>query len=254
MKIMKKHIALSTLGIGIVLLALPVSVFAQTVTPGQKGNKTVRLTTLNTNCQNAVNQRVTSLTTVQTRIPTLKRLSSSQQQQFLGQIATNISGLQKVQTQCTTDFTSGNLPSLASDYKSIFTTYRIYAAMLPQLNLLIASDTMGYTANNLTTLYGKLQTRVQTAGNPSNLTALLADMNAKVTDAQTQYSTVESQVAGLTPASYNSNPSGTTAIFQTARSEIKTGASDLQTALSDAKQIIQTLKTVKTTVSVSPSH
>ena len=241
------------LGTGIVLLSLPLSVFAQTVPPVQAGKSAQRLGTVNTNCQKATAQRLTSLTEVQTRIPTLKRLSSSQQQQFSGEVSTNISGIQGVQTQCTNDFNAGNLTGLVADYKSVFANYRIYAEMLPQLHLLIASDTMGYTANNLTTLYGKLQTRVQSAGNPSNLTALLSDMNAKITDAQTQYNSVESQAVGLTPSSYNTNPSGTTQIFQTARSEIKTGAGDLQTAFSDAKQIVQSIKSSKT-ISPVPSQ
>jgi hypothetical protein len=244
MKIKKYNITPVIIGISLVILTSPFSVFAQTVSSIQNANKTARLNTVNTNCQTATAQRLTSLSTIQVRIPTLKRLSSSQQQQFLGQVTTNISGLQGVQTQCTNDFNGGNLTNLINDYKSVFTTYRIYAEMFPQLNLLIASDSMGYTANNLTTLYAKLQTRVQQAGNPSNLTTLLADMNTKTSDAQTQYNAVESQISGLTPASYNSNPSGTTGIFQTARSAVKTGASDLQAAFADAKQIIQILKSM----------
>ncbi len=81
--------------------------------------------------------------------------------------------------------------------------------------------TLGYTANNLI--------------------ALLSGMNSKITDVQTQHNNVGQQIAGLTPASYNTNPSGTTQTFQTART-IKTGANDLQIAFSDAKQIIQSLK------------
>lgn len=237
-----KKLTITSIGLGIVLLTFPLLIHAQTVTLAQNGNKSTRLNTVNTNCQNAISQRLTSLNSVQSRIPTLKRLSSSQQQQYSGEVSTNISGLQGVQTQCTNDFNGGNLPNLRNDYKSVFTTYRIYAEMLPQLHLLIASDTMGFTVNNLTTLYGKLQTRIQSEGNPSNLTTLLSDMNAKTTDAQTQYNNVESEVTSLTPTNYNSNPSGTTTTFQTARSEIKTGATDLQTAFSDAKQIVQILK------------
>lgn len=246
MRIRKLSSLVTTAGLTTVLFAFPVVASAQTVSVSPTGStdKATRLTTVNTNCQNAVNQRLSSLNAVGARIPTLKRLSSAQQQQFSNQVSTNTTGLQGVQTQCTTDFNSGNLTNLLADYKSVFTNYRIYAEMLPQLQLLIASDTMGYTATNLNTLYGKLQTRVQSVGNPSNLTGLLSDINAKITDAQTQYNNVESQIAGLTPASYNSNPTGTSTTFTTARGEIKTGAGDLQTAFSDAKQIIQALKSM----------
>src|SRR5258708_23216132 len=147
MKLSNK-LTITTIGLGIVLLTFPLLIHAQTVTPAQNGNKSTRLNTLNTNCQNAISQRLASLNSVQSKIPTLKRLSSSQQQQYLGEVQTNISGLQGMQTQCTNDFNAGNLTNLRNDYKSVFTSYRIYAEMLPQLRLLIASDTMGFTATN----------------------------------------------------------------------------------------------------------
>lgn len=244
---------LTTAGMVTLLVASPLSAFAQTVSPTRGENQSARLSNLNTLCQNAVTQRVTLLNSVESRIGTLKRLSSSQQQQYQGEVTTNSTGLQGVATQCTTDFNAGNLTNLRNDYRSIFTQYRIYVEMLPQMRLLIASDTMGYTASNLNTLYGKLQSRVQSAGNPGNLTGLLTDMQTKINTAQMQYTSVESQVTGLTPTSYDQNPSGTNATFQTARSEIKTGAADLQSAWSDAKQIIQILKTLPTSTTITPA-
>ncbi len=104
---------------------------------------------------------------------------------------------------------------------------------------------MGVTADNLTTLSEKLQTRIQTAQaagkNVSSLSSLLSDMNAKIASAKAQYVDVENQISPLTPASYP----GSTATLQDARSKIKSGAADLKTAWQDAKQIVQGLKSLK---------
>jgi len=188
-----------------------------------------------------------------TRLNGLQKLSSTQKQQYSSEVQTDITGLQQLLTQCTTDFNAGNLQALRSDYKSIFTQYRIYAVFLPQLRLLIASDTMGVTADNLSSLATKLQARIQTAGSPSSLTSLLADMQAKISDSQTQYKNVESMVTPLTPNSYNTDPNGTTATFKTARADIKQGGTDLQTAFSDAKQIVQSLKGSTSSPTVMPT-
>ena len=235
--------AIITIGISAATLILPMVASAQTVTPAKGAARhEANLTRLNTACTNAINQRLSSLNSANTKINSLVKLSSTQKQQYSGEIATDISGLQGVQTKCTNDFNAGNVQSLRADYQSIFTQYRIYAEFLPQIHLLAASDTMSVTATKLSDLATKLQSRIQSANNPSNLTSLLSDMQAKISGANSQYTTVESQVEPLTPQSYDSNPSSTKATFQSARSDIQTGASDLKTSLSDAKQIIQALK------------
>jgi len=234
--------AIITAGITIGMLAMPLVASAQSVTPARgAARKEANLTRLNTACTNAINQRISSLNTANTRVNGLVKLSSAQKQQYSSEIATDISGLQGVQTNCTNDFNAGNVQSLRSVYRSIFTQFRIYAEFLPQLHLLTASDTMSVTATKLSDLATKLQSRIQSAGNPSNLTSLLSSMQGSISDANNQYTTVESQVTSLNPQSYDTNSSGTDATFQSARADIKTGASDLKSALADAKQIIQTL-------------
>lgn len=227
----------------IAMLAMPIVASAQTVTPAKgAARKEANVSRLNTACTNAINQRVASLNNVNTRINGLVKLTSIQKQQYSGEITTDISGLQEIQTKCTNDFNVGNAQSLKADYQSIFTQYRVYAEFLPQMHLLAASDTMSVTATKLSDLATKLQSRIQSAGNPSDLTSLLSDMQSKVSDANNQYSTVESHITSLTPQNYDSNSSGTKSTLQGARTDIKTGSSDLKTALSDAKQILQALK------------
>ena len=126
----KLTISLTTFGLTALILATPIAVFAQTVTPSaavRSTLKTARLSTVNTRCQSAVSQRVTDLNSVTTRINALVRLSSIQKTQYAGEVATDVSALQGLQTQCTTDFNAGNATALTTDYKNVFLQYRVYA-------------------------------------------------------------------------------------------------------------------------------
>jgi len=236
------------IGISVVFVTTPFVVFAQSTSPSPSGSiKAANLSKLNTECNNNINERLTSLNNANTRIAGLVKLSQDYKTEYSTEVNTDITGLQALQTQCTTDFNAGNILSLRADYKNIFLKYRVYAVFLPQLWNLIASDTMSITTSKLSDLAVKLQGRIQSAGNPSNLTTLLSDMKAKIADANTQYTSVEAQVTPLTPNSYNTDPTGTTAILKNARAEIKTGAGDLHSAWLDAKQIVQSLKLINQT-------
>lgn len=231
-------------------LLTPVSALAQIAPLSSSANQQTRISTLHTNCDNQINQRLTDLNNALTRMHSLVKLSDDQKSQFAGEIQTDITGLTALKAKCDADT---DLTTLKSDYKSIFTQYRVYAVFLPQIHLLIASDTMAVTNAQLSDLATKLQSRIQEAGNPSNLTSLLTDMQSKISDSHTQYQTIESQITPLTPNSFNTDPTGTKTTEQTARSELKTGVSDLHTAWSDAKQIVQILKSLKTQPSPTPS-
>jgi len=220
------------------LLVLPSAAFAQTASP-TPATQAQRISDLHTKCDDAISQRLASLNSTSTRINGLAKLSASDKAKFSGEIATDLSGLTALKAKCDADT---DLATLRADYQSVFTQYRIYAVFLPQLNLLVASDTMSVTTDKLNTLATDLQARIQTAGNPSNLTTLLADMQAKIADAKTQYGNVESQITPLTPNSFNTDPNGTKTIETNARGEIKTGSADLKAAYQDALQIRTGLK------------
>lgn len=229
-----KKLIITSITVG--LLMSPNLAFAQTVTPTPTTDK---MANLHSKCDSEIDKRLIDLNKALTRINSLKKLSSDQKAQYSSEINTDISGLTSLKAKCDADI---DLTTLRSDYNSIFTQYRIYAVFLPQIHLLTASDTMGVTADQLSDLANKLQTRISQAGNPSNLTSLLSDMQAKIADSKTQYSDVESQVTPLTPQSFNTDPNGTKNILKNAHQEINTGAKDENTAWQDAKQIRDGLK------------
>lgn len=237
-----------------ILFTSPV-VFAQQATSSSmtKGaNQATRIATIKTKAEAEIDKRLASLHTAATKITAATKLSATDKATFSSQIQSNITTLTTLRAKIDADT---DLPTLRTDAKSIYANFRIYAVFLPQVHMLATIDTMGVAVDNLTTLATKLQTRIQTAQQSgkdvSSVQRLLTDLQAKIADAKTQYQTVESEVASLTPASYP----GSTATLQDARSKIKTGAADLRTAWQDAKQIVQGLKTLNRTTKqiVSPT-
>ncbi len=228
------------------LLFLPSFVFAQTITPTGTQNKTDRLAKLHTQCDTDINKRLKDLYTALNKINNLVKLPSDKKSQYSSEINTNITGLANLKAKCDADI---DLPTLHPDYNSVFTKYKIYAVFLPQIHLLITTDDLGVTADMISDFSNKLQTRIQSAWSPSNLTSLLSDMQAKIADAHTQYNNAAALVSALTPQSYNTDKQGTEQAFKNAKADINVRHMDTKVANQDAREITQGLKGTKSTTS-----
>ena len=242
---------LSIIGLSAVLALNPAIALAQTasplITPKNSAGQAERLANLHSVCDTQVANRVDLLNRLLVRVNGLKRLSANEKSQFSSEIQTDINNLNQIKTKCDSDTT---LPILRADVRTIYTNLRIYAVFAPQVRLLVAADSLDYVDGLLAGYSTKLQFRINQQGNPANLTSLLNDMNAKISDAQTQYTNAENLILPLNPASYpNSNQ-----VLQNARTDIRNGASDLRSAWQDAIQIRQGLKSLGgTSITSSPS-
>lgn len=244
-----RTIITSTLLFGATTL-FPLVAFAQPKLASQSAEKQdARLAAIKTRADSEIEKRLTSLQAAQTKITAATKLSSQDKTTFSTEIQKDITDLTTLKAKIDADT---DLTTLKADAKTIFTDFRVYAVFLPQVHELAAVDAMGVTADNLTTLSAKLQTRIQEASSAGNnvtqIQTWLTDMNAKIADAKTQYAAVETEIASLTPASYPA-----TSTLQDARSKIKTGSQDLKAAFNDAKQIINALKGMKGTKTSTPS-
>ncbi len=207
--------------------------------PGLLRDNPVRLAAAHTLCDNQINVRLTFLANLSSRVSDFKRLSDTQKAQYQNQISTATTGLTTLKARCDADT---DLVSLREDISSIFSVYRIYALQGPQIRLLAIGDVLGTVVDQLQSLYTALSVHVAAIGNPAGLTALLADMQSKITAASNQFSAVISILATLTPAAYNSNPSSVKTIIQTSHTDLKSGVADVKAALQDARQIRIALK------------
>lgn len=188
-----------------------------------------------------INRRETSLTALYARITGAKNLTSSDQSYLLSEAQTEASGLNNLKTvldACTT-FTCAK-----SNAQSIITEYRVYALILPKVQLTRMADDQQVIETALITLATKLQSRItnaQTAGN--DVTTLQTDLNSMVADsnAATVISkNLEATVLPLQPSDYDANHD----VLAGDLTQLQTARTDLQNAVTLAKTIITGLKSL----------
>jgi chromosome segregation ATPase len=198
-----------------------------------------RIDSLENRAEQAVTDRIDSLNMMVGRITGMKNLSDSQKTALSTTIQAEIADMNALKTKLQAD---ASTTSLRTDIKSITSDYRIYMVVEPQISILAAADRTSTIVGLLTTLSGKLETRLSQAANASNLASLqadLADMSAKLTDAAAQATAAASEVAGLQPDKGDQTVmQSNNAALKDARSKIQAANKDIQAAYKDAQAIV----------------
>lgn len=219
------------------IITAAVPVYAVPSTRSAEVSQT-KVTNLKTRADKEITRRLTSLTNVISRITSLKHLSDTQKSALTTQIQAEITSLTNLKAKIDADT---DPTTLQADVQSIIKSYRVYLLYLPQIHIFGAADSVLNLATSMSTLASKLQFRInaaQTAGHSvSNLVAYLTDMQAKITDAQTQANNAITIVTPLTPDGYPGNKTQ----LQTALTDLKTARADLVAARQDDQKIIQGL-------------
>lgn len=240
----------------IVFVTFPVTVMAETTTTypalranlGKNADKMAtgaaqnKADNLQTRATNEITRRITALQELLTRLTNLKKVSSATKTTLSTQIQTEINNLTALQTKIQQET---DVATIRADVQSIVTQHRVFAVFMPQVRLLGAADALTTAVAQFTVFSEKLSARITQAKTEGNDTsaqeAQLADMNAKIQDAQKQATDIIAAVSPLTPAGYPSNKS----VLTTAQTNLKTGIQDLKSARQTAQQIIQSLKIMK---------
>ncbi len=245
-KIIKSGLSLAivtSLFVGVAVL--PAS--AQTVGVNTSTTAQANLSKIISRSDTAITKRITSLNNLNARVQEMKNVSSTEKTNITNAVQTNSSGLTSLEAKINADT---DVTTARADAKTITANYRIYALVMPQGYILAASDRIDTISSMMTALSTKLQTRINTdlsAGkNVATLQSALADISAKVTDAQTQGSSAQSGVINLTPDQGNTTIiASNKAALVAARANIKTATSDFQVARQDIKTITQGLKSLE---------
>jgi hypothetical protein len=191
----------------------------------------------------AIADRLTKLNALNTRVSAMKNVSATEKSTLAATIQTNISGLTTLKAKLDADT---DVTTAATDAKSIRTSFRIYALIIPQGYIAAAADRADTIVGLLTTVSTKLQTRISAEPAGTNVTAMqasLTDLNAKIATAQTTAASAENSVATLTPDQGNATLlASNTASLKAARAQITTVTTDLKAADADAKSIVAALK------------
>lgn len=187
-----------------------------------------------------INRRLATLKTLDAKISSATKLTPADAATLSATVNTDITNLTSLETKLDADTT---VSAAISDAQSIINSYRVYALVVPQINIIKAADDQQLAEGKLSALSTKLSARITAAQQKgTNVTALLAslaDLNSKVAAAQTISSSIESGVIGLVPSDYNSNHS----VLSGDGSQLKTAQGYIKAAIADAQEIISQLPT-----------
>ena len=188
-------------------------------------------------------RRTEALQRLSTRIQDFKNISSSDKAALAGNIE---SQLQELATLKTTIDADTSTTTLRTDVESITKSYRTYALVIPQATVMAAIDRVNTLAAQMSQISDKLGARLaQATTTTPRLSAAqtaLADLRAKVADAQTQAKNALAAVSGLQPDNGDKTvmQSNITAL-KGARSMIQAAHKDLETARKDIPTILRGL-------------
>lgn len=186
-----------------------------------------------------IQRRLSTLQSLSSKINSATKLTASDKAALSSEVNDEISGLTTLKTKLDADTT---VAAAKTDAQSIITGYRVYALIVPKVNLIKAADDQQVAESKFSALATKLQTRLSAAQSAGkSVTALnsgLTDMKNKIAAAQAISSKIEASVIGLQPGDYNTDHS----ILNGYRDQLKTAQTDIQAAVSDATNIVSGLK------------
>jgi hypothetical protein len=201
-------------------------------------------------------RRVKALSALSTRVNAMVHLSGDQKSSLSATIQAQIDLMNTLQGKIDADASSNSTSSLKADIQSIGKAYRVFLLVIPQGAIQAAADRVMTIGGMFTQFAAKLQTRISDAQNAgidmsASVTAL-ADMNAKIADANAQAQAAVNETASLQPDNGDQTvlASNTTAL-KDARAKLQTAQKDLVAARSDAGTIVKALTSIKVSATAS---
>ncbi|HKU18791.1 MAG TPA: hypothetical protein VJP80_05980 [Candidatus Saccharimonadales bacterium] len=197
------------------------------------------LATFKTKGDAEISRRLKTLDTLTTKISANTKLSASDKTALTAEVTSEISGLTALKTKLDAETTRAGA---IADVQSMISDYRVYALIVPKVELLKTADSQQQTQDKLTTLAAKLQTRIteaKTAG--KDVTALqtqLDQMKAQISAAQALSTAEQTKLLALQPTDYDADHTVLLAII----TQLKSAQSMNQTAYNSAKSIVAGLK------------
>lgn len=244
--------ALSTAGTGDAKTTANTTATTDTKTPAKTGPSAAQIqahvTRIISRGTAEIDRRIASLTQLSGKLSGAKHLTSAEIADLNSTINTNIANLQTLKTKLAGDASISDpataLAAAQADAKSVIDGYRIYALIIPQIQMIRTADDQQVGEAKLVELSTKLGIRISTVQakgkDVTALTASLNDLNAKVTEAQGISSTLESKITVLQPSDYNSDHT----VLSSYQSQIKTAHADILAAIKDAQSIVTGLKSL----------
>ena len=197
------------------------------------------LATVKAKAAAAISMRLSSLDTAVTAVNANKWLTPSDKATALQILDNDSSGLTALGAKIQSDTT---LSVAISDYRTIFTGYRVYLLALPQIRLAAASDDL---STGVLTRLTDAQNRLESLLSGKDHSKDTPSVQAAMTDLASQLTAIRQETNGLsgtllayTPAEYDAN----TALLSPARTALKSARTDVKTARQDIVTVVEALK------------
>jgi len=200
-----------------------------------------------------VDRRVDNLTRLVSRIDGMVRISVEERTSLRASLQAQIDALTALKAKIDAE---DDTATLRTDIKSITTSHRTYALIMPQAAAVAADDRVLAIASQMELLSGKLSARISTAASTgadvSVLTSTLADYDAKVADAKVQAESAVVAVAALSPDNGDQTVfEANIAALKAARAKVQAAQQDLVAARKDAEAIAKGLRSIRTSAHTS---
>jgi hypothetical protein len=233
-------LAAGALTAGVTLAALPGVAGADTPTPATPARS---LDVAKARCTAAIDIRLADLTRLDASLSAAKNTTAAHKGTQTASNTAAATGLTSLKAKIASDTDAA---TVASDCRSIYEGYRVFALRAPQTHLVIAGDAESFAVTKLDGVVPKLSDAIDKAAaagkDVTAAKAALTDLQAKVADAGTHANGLADSVIGDVPADYNANRG----LLDPARANAKAAAADLKAARADVTTILATVRGTST--------
>lgn len=127
-----------------------------------------------------------------------------------------------------------DLATAKADHQQIFTGYRVYALLMPQVRLVRANDALiGVALPKLTDAQTRLRSALARTGKTDEAAAQMADLQAQIDAIRNSTTGLSAQVLALTPAQWNADHG----VLEPSRKSLLSARTALQKARADIAAI-----------------
>jgi hypothetical protein len=193
-----------------------------------------------------VDRRITILTDLNAKVQDMGKVSGAGKDAIAGMVQAQITALEALKAKIGSDAST----TLKADLQSITRDYRIFALIIPQGHIAIAADKIHASASLMTTLSGKLSTRLTDAASGgkdvAKLQATLSGIAAKIADANATADAAVALTADLKPDNGDQSVMASNkAALKAARDKIQAALKTLKDVRGDLHDVIIGLKDLK---------
>lgn len=238
---MKKNLSIGLVMLGIAFIGAPAA-FAETTTSTQANTSINTLTTVSAVIAKGdamIAKRVDSLNKFNSRVASMKHLSTTDKATITASIQTSINAMNTLKAKLDADT---DLATAKVDYQAIFKDNRIYAVVLPQERAIGTADAYATNIATIQDKVNKLQVRADAAHaagkDTTAIQASIDDAKTKIADSATQSTTATNAAASLQVdhgdatiiATNKTNHATVKSALTAFHTDIKTARTDLKSA------------------------